>query len=84
MRRLTSSHPGPGWTLYVTNGEYTDWAYRAYGTFAFTTELTFGENKFAIKYSGKLEGDSIKGSIERPGFNGGDATKIDWTATRAK
>ena len=35
-------HPGPGWQLYTTNGEYTDWAYRAHGTIAFTTELTRG------------------------------------------
>ena len=35
-------HPGPNWSLYVTNGEYTDWAYRAHGTIAFTPELTSG------------------------------------------
>jgi hypothetical protein len=35
-------HPGPGWNLYATNGEYTDWAYRTYGTIAFTVELTSG------------------------------------------
>ena len=35
-------HPGPGWNLYPTNGEYTDWAYRAHRTIAFTTELTSG------------------------------------------
>jgi zinc carboxypeptidase len=35
-------HPGPGWNLYPTNGEYTDWAYRAHQTIAFTTELTSG------------------------------------------
>jgi zinc carboxypeptidase len=39
---LPAYHPGPGWSLYTTNGEYTDWAYRAYGTLAFTTELTSG------------------------------------------
>jgi len=39
---LDHYHPGPGWNLYRTNGEYTDWAYRAYGTIAFTTELTSG------------------------------------------
>jgi zinc carboxypeptidase len=39
---LTHYHPGPGWNLYTTNGEYTDWAYRAHGTIAFTTELTSG------------------------------------------
>ena len=35
-------HPGPAWNLYPTNGEYTDWAYRAHGTLAFTPELTSG------------------------------------------
>jgi hypothetical protein len=35
--------PGPGWLLYTTNGEYTDWAYEKYGTLAFTTELTSGQ-----------------------------------------
>jgi len=39
---LSYYHPGPGWNLYPTNGEYTDWAYRGYGTIAFTTELTSG------------------------------------------
>jgi len=39
---LTHYHPGPSWNLYPTNGEYTDWAYRAHGTIAFTTELTSG------------------------------------------
>ena len=40
--RTDRYHPGPGWNLYATNGEYTDWAYRTYGTIAFTTELTSG------------------------------------------
>jgi hypothetical protein len=35
-------HPGPGWNLYSTNGEYTDWAYKTHGTIAFTVELTSG------------------------------------------
>ena len=35
-------HPGPGWNLYPTNGEYTEWAYRAHGSIAFTPELTAG------------------------------------------
>jgi len=35
-------HPGPAWMLYPTNGEYTEWAYRAHGTLAFTVELTSG------------------------------------------
>jgi len=33
---------GPAWTLYPTNGDYADWAYRQAGTMAFTVELTQG------------------------------------------
>ena len=39
---LAYYHPGPGWQLYPTNGEYTGWAYAAYGTIAFTVEATAG------------------------------------------
>jgi hypothetical protein len=35
-------HPGPGWHLYPTNGDYGDWAYRIHATLAFTVELTSG------------------------------------------
>ena len=34
--------PGPGWILYTTNGEYTDFASARFGALAFTTELTSG------------------------------------------
>lgn len=51
-------HPGPGWNLYPTNGEYTDWAYRAYGTFAFTVELTSGCCVQAAYYGFEFPDDS--------------------------
>ena len=35
-------HPAPGWNLYPTNGDYTDFAYEQYGTLAVTPELTSG------------------------------------------
>ena len=35
-------HPAPGWNLYPTNGEYTDWAYARHGSLAFTPELSSG------------------------------------------
>jgi len=35
-------HPGPGWQLYPTNGDYTTWAYQAFRTAAYTVELTSG------------------------------------------
>jgi hypothetical protein len=54
------------------------------GTVAFSVERTFGENKFVTKYSGKLEGDTIKGTLERPGRGGGAPTSTEWTATRVK
>lgn len=34
--------PGPGWFLYTTNGEFTDFASTRHGALAFTTELTSG------------------------------------------
>jgi hypothetical protein len=34
--------PVPGWNLYPTNGEYTDWAYARIGTLAVTPEMTSG------------------------------------------
>jgi hypothetical protein len=54
------------------------------GVVSFSLKRDFGGNSFVIKYSGKLEGDTIKGSQEFPGFNGGEATKSDWEAKREK
>lgn len=38
----TYDSPNSGWTLYTTNGEYTDWASTKYGTVSFTPEITSG------------------------------------------
>src|SRR5688500_3353268 len=48
--------------------------------------LTFdgGGNQMVIKYRGKLEGDTITGKIDFPGFGGGEPMKLDWKATRVK
>lgn len=50
---------------------------------AFSVTREFNGNKVTTKYSGKLEGDSIKGSTERPGRDG-NVVKRDWAAARAK
>lgn len=50
---------------------------------AFTVTREFNGNKMVIKYAGKLEGDTIKGTIERTNRDG-ELVKRDWTATRAK
>ena len=43
----------------------------------------FNGNKRTSKYEGKLEGDTIKGTVERPNRDGA-VQKSDWVATRAK
>lgn len=53
------------------------------GVVAFTITLEFNGNRFPIRYEGKLEGDSITGSVERPGRDGA-TQKRDWVAKRGK
>jgi murein tripeptide amidase MpaA len=38
----TYDSPSTSWTLYLTNGEYNDWASAKFGTLSFTSELTSG------------------------------------------
>jgi hypothetical protein len=49
---------------------------------AFDVVRDLGGNKYVVKYRGKLDGDTIKGTIEAPGHNGGEAVKLDWNARR--
>jgi hypothetical protein len=44
----------------------------------------FGGNKYVVKYRGKLDGDTIRGTIEAPGHDGGEALKLDWNAKRTE
>jgi len=53
------------------------------GTVAFSVTREFNGNKRTSKYEGKLEGDTIKGSVERTNRDG-VMQKSDWVATRAK
>jgi hypothetical protein len=76
--KLTASVTTPRGDTPISQGTYKD------GAVSFVTELNFNGTSFVIKYAGKLEGDTIKGTIERPGRDGGAPTKTDWTATRAK
>jgi hypothetical protein len=54
------------------------------GAVAFSVTREFNGNKFTAKYEAKLDGDTLKGSVERPGRDGGAPMKRDWIATRAK
>ncbi len=49
---------------------------------SFSVTREFGGNSMTTKYTGKIDGDTIKGSIERPARGGGDPTKTDWEAKR--
>ena len=51
-------------------------------TVAFTVTREQGGNKFVSKYSGKLDGDTIKGKIESD--RGGKTNSRDWEAKREK
>ena len=55
------------------------------GVVAFSVTREFNGQKRTSKFSGKLEGDKITGSTERPGRGEGAApVKGEWVATRAK
>ena len=50
---------------------------------AFTVTREFKGNKRVSKYEAKIDGDTLKGSIERPGREG-SVQKSEWIATRDK
>ena len=52
------------------------------GVVAFKVTRTFNDNKFVIKYSGKLSGDTITGKSEFE--REGQAQSRDWVAKRQK
>lgn len=54
------------------------------GMLKFTVTREFNGRSFTTKYQGKLDGDTIKGTYERPGFNGGEPVTNEWLAKRQK
>src|SRR3954463_13910756 len=49
---------------------------------SFDVVRDLGGKKYVVKYHGKIEGDTIRGTIEAPGHDGGEAVKLDWNAKR--
>ena len=49
---------------------------------AFDVVRNFDGNEFVLKYRGKIEGDTIKGTIEADNAGGGGPMKLDWNAKR--
>ncbi len=52
------------------------------GQVAFTVTREFNGNKIVVKYQGKFEGDTIIGTIVRPGRDGDGPLTLEWKATR--
>lgn len=52
------------------------------GVVAFTVTREFNGNKIVIKYQGNFEGDTITGTIVRPGRDGDAPLTLEWKATR--
>src|SRR5262249_11788011 len=52
------------------------------GVILFEVIRNLSGRKYVVKYQGRIEGDTIKGTIESPGHDGGKALKLDWNAKR--
>ncbi len=78
----TVTQPGRGggapMDIEISDASYKD------GDIAFSTVQEFNGNKRVTKYTGKLDGDSIKGTVLAPGRGGGEPMPRDWMASRAK
>jgi hypothetical protein len=76
--KLTGAITTPRGVLPVQNGVFKD------GAVAFQTETTIDGEKSTSRYSGKLAGDKITGTIERSARGGGPGIRVDWNAVRVK
>ena len=62
----------------ISDGTFTE------GVVAITVRREFNGNSVTIKYEGRLSGDTIIGTTERPNRDGGAAQKRDWSAVRVE
>jgi len=67
---------GKGADIKIEDGKFKD------GEVSFSATREFKDQKFTSKYSGKVSGDTIKGTITTD--RGGKETKQDWDAKREK
>jgi hypothetical protein len=75
--KLTGTVTSPQGDVAIGDATFKD------GAIAFTVTREFNGNKRVSKYTGKVEGDSIKGSLESPGRGDAPPTKADWMAKRS-
>jgi hypothetical protein len=75
--KVTGSMPGRNNTeTAIENGTFKD------GTVSFSITRERNGNKFTSKYTGKIDGDTLKGKIESE--RDGKTNSRDWEAKKAK
>lgn len=74
--KLTGAISGRNQDTPIENASFKD------GTVSFSVTREFNNQKFTTKYSGKLDGDVIKGTQETE--RDGKTNSRDWEAKRAK
>jgi len=74
--KLTGAYSNQFGDATISNASFQE------GVLAFEVERELGGGKFVIKYRGKLEGDTIKGTLEAPSPDSGSPMKLDWNAKR--
>lgn len=72
-----------GGQFSVPDTEISDASFKE-GVLTFSLTREFNGRSFTTKYEGKIEGDTIKGSYERPAFNSATPVKNEWIAKRQK
>jgi hypothetical protein len=74
--QLTGTVAGPGGNAAtISEASFKD------GLVAFTVVREMHGMQFEVHYSGRLEGDSITGKIDRP-VPGGEREQVEWKAIR--
>jgi hypothetical protein len=53
------------------------------GVIRFEVVRDVGGKKYVVKYQGQMEGDTITGTLEAPGHDGGAGVTLEWIAKRA-
>jgi len=74
--KLAGTISGRGGETPISDATFSD------GNLKFVVRLTWGERSFTMTYEGRVEGDAITGTVERPDREGA-VRKSEWKATRA-
>jgi hypothetical protein len=74
--KLTGAYSNQFGDATINNASFKD------DVLSFDVVRNLNGSDFVVKYRGKLEGDTIKGTLEAPNPGGGESMKLDWNAKR--